>query len=409
MIAALRGLFVVMTAQRILHSAAMSESLEAVVERARARAGEILPMLRRWVETNSYSANVAGVNAMGDLLVDSFDLDGLSVERHPGDRVGDHLVFTTGAFAGAGANARLVLIGHHDTVFPPDAFDVWEERGDRLRGPGVLDMKGGLATVWAALAALADAGSLADLPIAFVSVGDEEIGSVHSAELLRETARGAAGALVFEAGRAGDAIITRRKGTGALEVTARGKSAHAGNHHADGVNAIWAMARFVDRVQRLTDYDAGVTVNVGLIEGGEARNTVAPVCVCGVDFRFLDAAAGESVVAAARAIAVEVGDSSGAVFSVDGGIRRMPLERTDASAALCRRYADCAIAAGLGGPEADLIGGGSDANTVSAIGVPAIDGLGPRGAGFHTHDEHISISSLALRAEALARFLVSWR
>lgn len=375
--------------------------------RAKQRCAEVLPLLRSWVETNSYSANVEGVNEMGDLLAEAFALEGLVLDRRAGDGVGDHLVWTTPAWAGAG-DRRLILVGHHDTVFPPGAFETWERDGDRLRGPGVLDMKGGLATAWATVAAFADIGRLAELPLAIVSVGDEEIGSPDSKQVIEELARGAGGALVFEAGRAGDAIITRRKGTGALAVTATGRAAHAGNHHREGVNAIWSLARLIDRAQELTDYDRGVTVNVGLISGGSSRNTVPAEARCDIDFRFIRRADGEALVAAVEALAAELSTGGAGALTVAGGIRRLPLERTDASVALCRRYAECAEAAGLGGVEAGLIGGGSDASTASAVGVAAIDGLGPRGSGFHTHDEVIEVSSLELRVDALARFLARW-
>ena len=266
-------------------------------------------------------------------------------------------------------------------------------------------MKGGLVTVRTALAALDDVGVLAGLPLALVSVGDEEIGSIHSRAMVQELAKGASAGLVFEAGRAEDRIITQRKGTGGIKVAVLGKAAHAGNHHADGINAIAAVCSFVTRVQALTDYERGVTVNVGLISGGEAKNTVPGRATCVIDFRFETADAGLDVEQQIRAAAESVASSTGTVFELDGGVRRLPLERSEASAALCREYGACAAAAGLGSEEIGLLGGGSDANTVSAVGVPAIDGLGPRGQGFHTHDEYIEVSSLELRAEALARFL----
>ena len=362
-------------------------------------------MLERWVRQNAFSGDVAAVNAMGALLVEDFALDGLTLERVPGAGVGDHLIWRTPAWDEY-PDERQLLIGHHDTVFPPGTFEVWERSGDILRGPGVLDMKGGLATIRTALAALADIHTLANLPLAVISVGDEEIGSIHSRTALEELARGARAALVFEAGREQDRIVTQRKGTGRVLVTATGKAAHAGNHHADGINAIWALSRFVERAQALTDYDAGVTVNVGLIEGGSSANTVPAEARATIDFRVITASSGEATMDNLRRAADEVARTTGARIDIEGGIRRQPLERDQRSFVLYQAYAVAAHAAGLGTEECPLMGGGSDANTVSAVGVPAIDGLGPRGRGFHTHDEFIEISSLAMRVEALLRYLI---
>ena len=386
----------------------MSQLLDDAVAKCAHLSLSVLDTLRPWIERNSYTGDVAGVNAMGDLLVADFTLPGLSVKRYPGREVGDHLVFTTAAWAEASPADRIVLVGHHDTVFPPGSFEGCTLEGDRLQGPGVIDMKGGLVTIHLALSTLASLGVLAKLPLAFVCVGDEEIGSPESESVLVDVATGAGGALVFEAGRAEDAIITRRKGTGSLRVQVTGTSAHAGNHHKEGINAIWAMSHLVVAVQELTDYDKGVTVNVGTIQGGEARNTVPHHAECQIDFRLVRAEDGEAVVEEVRALAKRVAATTKTEIEVTGGVRRLPMERSDASGALCKRYAEAAKASNLGYSEAALLGGGSDANTVSTLGVPAIDGLGPRGRGFHTHDEHIEVSSLALRAEARVRFLVGW-
>ncbi len=384
----------------------MSQILQSALASLQPRYDEMLPLLERWVRTNSYSDNIAGVNAAGELLVEGFDLNGLTFSRRPGNGVGDHLVWRTKSWSER-PEARMLLIGHHDTVFPPGTFDVWERSGDRLRGPGVLDMKGGLVVVRTVLAALADCGALADVPLALVSVGDEEIGSFDSMEFVQELARGARAALVFEAGRATDAIITQRKGTGRVVLRVAGNAAHAGNHHDEGINAIWALARLVDAAQSLTDYDAGTTVNVGLINGGTSANTVPASAECSIDFRFVRKAEGQRVVEGLRDASAKVGDAFGAAVTVEGGIRRQPLVRNEASLALYRTYAACAKAVGMAHDECPLIGGGSDANTVSAVGVPAIDGLGPRGKGFHTTDEYIEVPTLPLRAEALLRCILA--
>ncbi|HEU4612664.1 MAG TPA: M20 family metallopeptidase [Kofleriaceae bacterium] len=357
-------------------------------------------MTRSWVEINSYTANVDGVNRVGGLLREAFSLPSLSCQVIPGgDGYGDHLVWRTAA-----KGAPILLVGHHDTVFPPGHFEGWREEGGRAIGPGALDMKGGLAIIRTVLATLEDIGALAQLPIVVVCVADEEVGSPSSAAHLRELAKGAACALVFESGRAHDMIITRRKGVGAMTVTAHGKAAHSGNNHKDGANAIWALARFVDAAQRLTDYAKGVTVNVGQFAGGTSKNTVPERAECKLDLRYETVAAAEELVAGLRA-AADAAAIPGVTLEIQGGVNRLPLERTAASAALRDEYAACARAAGLGDGEAPLLGGGSDANTVAPLGVPAIDGLGPRGAGFHTTSEYVELDTFVPKAEALLRFL----
>jgi glutamate carboxypeptidase len=374
--------------------------LDSALSELKARGPEMLGLARRWVEVNSYTSNVAGVDAVGAMLRDAFALPSLACTPiSGGDGYGTHLVWRTAA-----AGAPIVLIGHHDTVFPPGHFEGWREDGDRAIGPGALDMKGGLAVIRTTLAALDAAGVLAQLPLIVISVSDEEVGSPTSAPHLRQLAMGASCALVFESGRAKDMIITRRKGVGAMTVTAHGKAAHAGNNHKDGANAIWALAKFVDAAQQLTDYARGVTVNVGQVSGGTSKNTVPERAECSIDLRYETVADAEALVSALRAAAEAVA-VPGVRLEVTGGANRLPLERSVASAALRDEYAACARAAGLGDGEAPLLGGGSDANTVAPLGVPAIDGLGPRGAGFHTTTEYVELASFLPKAEALLRFL----
>ena len=364
--------------------------------------------LRGLVEVNSFTENREGGLEVGRRLRDLLALPGVEASPVASARYADHQVFRT---AGDARLAPVALIGHLDTVFPPGKFEGYRVDGPLRRGPGVLDMKGGLVVVAFALRGLAEAypGGLGALPpLRIVVVSDEEVGSPEGAGVIRRSIGGSGAALVFESGRAQDAIITRRKGTGNVSVVGQGKAAHAGNAHAEGKNAIWAVARWVDAVQQLTDYEHGVTVNVGAISGGIGKNTVPEHAEAHADIRYLTRVDGEALVQRLREAAERAAASvPGTRLEVSGGTNRDPLERTPANLALMEEYAAAARASGLGAIEAGLIGGASDASTTSGMGIASIDGLGPRGKGFHTVDEQIEVETLVPKAEALARFLAS--
>lgn len=362
--------------------------------------------LAELVEQNSFTDNAEGGRKVLAMLEQTFAMPGLLGKRVPSTRFSDHLVLSTRGKEGV---APIALVGHYDTVFPPGTFEGIRRDGELLRGPGVLDMKGGLVVVAYALRAVAETVGLdAIAPLRVVVVADEEVGSPEGQGVIREAIRDASSCLVFEAGRKGDLVITRRKGTGGMTATAFGKAAHAGNAHKEGANAIWALARFVDRVQALTDYARGVTVNVGKLVGGQGKNTVPDEARCEVDLRFETREDGETLEAAIRAAAAQAAESvQGTRIELAGGIGRLPLERSASSVALMESYLEAARSVGLGSGEAPLIGGGSDASTSSAMGIASIDGLGPRGIGFHTKDEQIEVATLLLKAQALARFLVA--
>lgn len=365
----------------------------------------MLALLRSLVEESSHSHDPEGCRRVADRLEAAIvAIDGMHVARvTTSERFGPHLVASS-ASARDRADGCVALVGHLDTVFPRGTFEGFSIAGDIARGPGVLDMKSGLVLCIAALELLQAEGALARLPLRLVIVSDEEVGSPEGTAVLEQALCGAACALVFEAGRDGDAIITARKGTGSVRAMASGKAAHAGNHHADGANAIWALSRFIDAAQQLTDYDAGITVNVGTVSGGQGRNTVPDHAEALIDLRFLSQPDGEALLAALERAAAEVA-IGGTRIQLNGGIARPPLTRSDDNVALYREYAACAKHAGLGDGECPVTGGGSDASTTAAMGIPSIDGLGPRGSGFHTKDELIEVSSLSLKLEALVRFL----
>jgi glutamate carboxypeptidase len=273
----------------------MEDPVRAYLE---GREAAMLASIERLVAVNSYTDNRDGGLRTGELLAAELaSIPGVSVRVVPSTRYADHLVACTDA-ASTSAEGCVAIVGHLDTVFPAGTFEGFARDGALARGPGVLDMKGGLVVAIEALRALAAAGTLARAKVRFVIVSDEEVGSPESQPLLRRELAGASAALVLEAGRAADAIITARKGTGSAKVTAHGKAAHAGNAHDKGANAIWALARFVDRAQSLTDYARGVTVNVGSITGGQSKNTVPDLASSVLDLRFERIADGEATLAA---------------------------------------------------------------------------------------------------------------
>lgn len=368
--------------------------------------GQLVPMeetLKGLVETNSYTDNVEGGRQVGRLVDELFRVPGVEAELVRSESYADHRVYRTEGRPGL---APIALIGHLDTVFPPGPGQKYLVDGGLRRGPGVLDMKGGLVIMGWALKALArHEGLRAVPPLRVVVVSDEEVGSPEGAPLIRRVAEGCQAALVFEAGRAHDALITCRVGTGTVIARAVGRAAHAGNAYWDGASAIWALARFIDAAQRLSDRDSGTTVNVGLVWGGTAKNTVPAEARAEVDLRFSatskEAALWRALKEAARTTAVE-----GTMVHLERGPGRPPMERQEGTAALLARYRRCALAHALGAEEAPLQGGGSDGNTTAAMGVPTLDGLGPRGRFFHTPDEYIEVDSLLPRAAALVDFLL---
>lgn len=370
-----------------------------------------VPWLTALVETPSHTWAPADVEQAARMLDAEAEALGLHTTRvpDPEGRFAAHRVYASPA-AAKGAPG-LALIGHIDTVFPRSmGFLRFERDGQIARGPGVLDMKSGLTAMFGALRALraVDPDAYAALPIRLVVVSDEEVGSPSSRSMWTELAPLITAGLVFEAGRDGDRVVVARKGSAECRITTHGRAAHAGNHHADGINAIHALALLVPQVEALTDYDAGTTVNVGLIEGGTARNTIPDRAQCTIDARFVTAEASARLLEGLEALS-EAGALPerlrAARIEVDAAVKRPPMETTPAMKALAERYGGHARAVGLAAGPAPLQGGGSDANLLAAAGVPCIDGLGPYGKHFHRRDEWCDLDSLRRRTQALATFL----
>jgi glutamate carboxypeptidase len=299
---------------------------------------------------------------------------------------------------------RLFVIGHVDTVHPvgtaAGGLQVRRD-GDRLYGPGLYDMKGGVYAVIRAISDVAVRGS-ASRPVTMLLSPDEEIGSPTTRDLIETIARSAACALVVEPARAGGAIVTARKGVGWFTIDIAGRPAHAGTHHADGRSAIAEAARQILRLEAMTDYAAGSTVSVGLISGGTASNVVPQHCRLVADIRVTTPEEGERLTTAITSLSAADPDVT---LSITGELNRPPYARSAGTAALYEQARQVAADLGQTLAEVPMVGGGSDGNFTAALGLPTLDGLGVEGSGAHTLEEYCSISSVMPRCQLLARLL----
>ncbi len=363
----------------------------------------VLERVRRYVERESPSGDVERAVALAELIGAELADAGARVELEEAPGWGRHV---RAELAGAEQELEPVLVlGHLDTVFPVGTlagrpFRVVE---GRVEGPGVFDMKSGVAAVVEALARLKEAGSRPRRPVRVLVTCDEEVGSPTSRPLIEALARGSAAVLVPEPSLPGGAAKTSRKGVAVYALRVYGRASHAGVDPERGVSAIAELAEQIRAALRLADPAVGTTVNVGTVRGGTASNVVAAEAHAEVDVRFGTLAEGERVDAALRGLRERL---PGARLELEGGINRPPLERTPGVVALyetARR-----LASGLGFELGEgSTGGGSDGCFTAALGVPTLDGLGVQGNGAHAVDEHIVLADLLRRVDLLRGLLVT--
>ncbi len=362
-------------------------------------AGEILAGIRRWVEIESHTADIGGVNLMMDEAEGAYRGIGARVERVPGrDGFADHLLVRS-PWGDAGAPGVLVL-SHLDTVHHKGTLTRFPFRveGDVAFGPGIYDMKGGAFIAFHALRTLARLGRTTPLPVTHLLVSDEEVGSPTSRALIQDEARRTRYVLVTEPAREGGRVVTARKGTARFSVRATGRPAHSGSRHQDGRSAIREIAHQILALEAMTDYGREVTLNVGLVRGGTGVNVIPEAAVAEVDMRVPDPAVAEEMVA--RVLGLRPVDPE-VTLEVTGGLNRPPYEKLPEIAALFEHAR--ALAAEIGFELLDLTtGGGSDGNFTAAL-APTLDGLGVDGKGGHTEYEQLYISSLVPRATLLLR------
>lgn len=379
----------------------------ALRDRLRERQGEMLALTRALVETESPSGDEEGSREVAGLLVDAARaVEGVaSVDLIESRAYGVHLrvrAFTETAEAGAGS---LLLLGHTDTVHPRGSLQErpWRVEDGRIYGPGIFDMKANCALALEALRACAALKIVPRRPVVLLLTCDEETGSMTGRALVEEEGRRAESVLVLEPPAKGGRVKTARKGTGMYTLEAYGVAAHAGLEPEKGASAILEISRQIERVHALNDAARGITLTVGVVHGGTRSNVVPAEASAEIDVRFStaeDAARIETGIRNLRPFDERVR------LSVRGGINRPPLERTAKVAALYERARAIAAALDFELGEAQ-VGGASDGNFLTALGVGVLDGLGIDGDGAHATHEHIIMDDIARRGALLAGLIAS--
>jgi glutamate carboxypeptidase len=400
-------------------TAVTPDELEEIEEIVQDELPAYLEDLATLVNIDCGSYTKAGVDKVGSWTAAFLERLGAQVEIHAHATLGNTVV---GTFSGRPGAPRALLIGHLDTVFPEGTAAERPLRIDAgiARGPGVTDMKGGLLAGLYAILALISLGEGDDdttpvpiqprgeLPferLVYVANPDEEIGSVSSTAVIRELALASDVCFVLECARANGDIVSARKGTVDLRLTVHGRAAHAGVEPEKGRNAILAAAHQVIALQALNGRWPGVTVNVGVVNGGTRPNVVAEEAVLEVDLRATTAQSLAQAEAAVLAIAATIAVPETSV-TVEETARHQPMERLERSVRLIEHAQ--AIAGRLGFELADAAtGGASDANTTAGLGVPSLDGLGPIGGNDHSPSEYLEVDSIVPRTTLLAGLLLA--
>ncbi|KAA0697141.1 M20 family peptidase [Neorhizobium sp. P12A] len=364
----------------------------------------LLSELKTWVELETPTRDAAAVNRLADRVEVLAKEGGLIVERIPGTLgFGDILAVRSPRPAGSNEKGVLIL-AHLDTVHATGTIKenlTLRQEGDRLYGPGIYDMKSGALMALEAMKMAVRTGTRSPVDLLFMP--DEEMGSASSRGLIEDYARHAGHTLVVEPARDGGKIVVARKGVAMYDIVVRGRASHAGSKPQDGRSAIRAAARLVLELEGMNDVERGITVTVGTINGGTGRNTVPAECRMQVDLRLPDSETATEILGKVQNLKPVDPDIT---IEVKGGLSRPPFAQTEEGKRLFDHTAKIAAQLGIT-LEGVSTGGGSDGNFTAALGVPTLDGLGADGAGAHTFDEYIFVSSVAPRTALLANLMLT--
>ncbi|MEF2098413.1 M20 family metallopeptidase [Bacillus sp. CFBP9009] len=361
---------------------------------------EMNSLLKELVNIDSGSYHKEGVDKVGHLIRRKFEDLGMHVKVHRQTEFGDHLDIKYKE----DSEPKIIIIAHMDTVFPEGEAEKrpYKIIGDKAYGPGVSDEKASHVSVLYALKALKENGSEAYKNVHVIFNSDEEVGSRTSKAIIKEAALDKDFSLVVESGRPNDGVVTERKGIGRFIFDVKGKSAHAGVEPERGRSAIEEIAHKVIKLQKLNDYEEGLSVNVGLIEGGISSNTVAPEAKAQVDVRVKNMKQAEEITKKITEIANEE-KVTGTETELTGRIGRPPMEKVEGTEELLNVIKAAGEELGMSISEVST-GGGSDAAYTSTEGVPTVDGMGPLGEFSHSEtDEYVDLNSFPKRTALLAK------
>ena len=345
-------------------------------------------VLKQLVEINSWTKNKVGVDLNGEIMKSLYGDIGYQISEYKREDIGNHLYFKTKFNS---KNTRLLLLGHLDTVFPPETFTQFKEDAEWVYGPGVCDMKGGNFIAYCALKNIFQKyGHVYNIDVLLVS--DEETGSDDSKKLSQEIALNYDECIDFEAAGKNMEIVVARKGIATFKLNFEGKAAHAGNHYTEGKNANLAAAKALIALTDLTCIEKGTTVNAGVIKGGIGANTIAPASEILVEARF-ESLEEKNRVLRDIDLVVEEQWVSGVSCKLSGGVQRDVMVETNAQKAFIKK-----IEKKLGYVlKKEKRGGVSDANVFAEKGVTTLDGFGPFGDGDHTVHERANKKSFTQR------------
>jgi len=363
-------------------------------------------LLTRWASINSGSDNIKGLAAMCKALSKAFSkIKGAKLELI---ELGGTKAKALSVRVRPKAHRQILLSGHYDTVYnAKNPFqNVTMKQDNQLNGPGVADMKGGIVVMLAALLELEKDANAQQLGYEVLLTPDEETGSVASRTLIeaRAASKQFEFALIFEPARANGDLVKSRKGIGLFKLTVHGKAAHAGGNLTEGRNAILALCECLPRLNQLAEDMPSILVNVGSIVGGGAVNVVPDIASALVNIRITHKADEISVRKKLNDISEYINTKEGFRLSIEGGFNRPPKESTLQEELLFKHWQAYALECGEH-IDWQHVGGGSDGNFMTAVGLPNLDGLGPVGDHLHSENEYIILSSLVTRSRIAAIFL----